>query len=54
MFVARFSRAVVYVSGINVYKIIKGEVRKGKGRAVFFACLFVCLFLFVFLGYSRF
>ena len=46
MFVARFSRAVVYVSGIKVYKIIKGEIRKGKGRAGFFLLVFffVCFF----------
>ena len=42
MFVARSSRAIVYVSGIKVYKIIKGEVRKGKGGGK--SCFFFCFF----------
>ena len=65
MFVARSSRAVVYVSGTKVYKIIKEEVRKGKGRGkscfcvrvcfcFLLVCFFVlfCFFVFLFVFFS--
>jgi len=35
MFVAKSNRAVVLESGLKVYKIIKGEVRKGGGERTF-------------------
>jgi len=36
MFVAKSNRAVVKESGLKVYRIIKGEVRKGGGERTFF------------------